>query len=363
MADEILVDIEKRFRSGVVIRAAFQLNLTAGSTVILFGPSGSGKTTVLRSIAGLEHPDRGSIRLGKDTWFDSTQCIDRPPESRRVGLLFQDYALFPHLTVRENIEYGLDHQSKAERNRTSAEVMLLFEISDLADRRARQISGGQAQRVALARAVAPQPRILLLDEPLAALDLPTRTRLRTELRRLLEAIRIPTIVVTHDRTEAMTLGHQIVVMIDGETQQIGSVEEVFRRPANESVATTLGVESLLQGVVADQESGLAKISVNGIEILAVERTALREHDQVLVCIRAEDVTLRHGGHDAESARNHFLAKIESVESDGAVERITLNCGFRLVALVTRNAREEMRLAVGTAVTASVKATAVHVIAL
>jgi molybdate transport system ATP-binding protein len=363
MADEIVVNIEKRFRAGAIIRAEFALNLAAGSAAILFGPSGSGKTTVLRSIAGLERPDLGLIRFRDEVWFDDAQRINLRAESRNVGLLFQEYALFPHLTVQENIEYGLDHQTKSERRRTSAEIMRLFEISDLSDRRPRQISGGQAQRVALARAMAPQPRILLLDEPLGALDLPTRVRLRAELRRLLERIRIPSIVVTHDRTEAISLGQQIVVMIDGNTQQTGSVEEVFRHPVNESVASTVGVETILQGVLVEQKSGLARINVDGIDIMAVERRVLSQGAQVLVCVRAEDVTLQHGRPQMESARNHFTGNIESMESDGAVERITVDCGVRLVSLITRSAREELGLEIGTRITASVKATAVHVIGL
>jgi len=232
MAGEIAVDIEKRFPSGPVIRANFRLGLTAGSTTILFGSSGAGKTTVLRAIAGLEQPDRGVICFGDDVWLDTSQGRNLPPDLRRVGLLFQDYALFPHLTVRQNIEYGLQHHRKADRRRVCDEMMHLFEVTDLADRRPRDISGGQAQRVALARAVAPQPRILLLDEPLAALDVPTRTRVRVELRRLLERVGIPSVLVTHDRAEAITLGQRIVVMSEGTVRQIGPVDEVFRRPAD-----------------------------------------------------------------------------------------------------------------------------------
>src|SRR5438477_7810173 len=138
-------------------------------------------------------------------------------------------------------------------------MMRLFESADLADRRPREVSGGQAQRFALARAVAPQPRILLLDEPLAALDIPTRARLRTELRRLLKQIRIPSLVVTHDRTEAISLGHQIVVMAEGEVRQIGCVDEVFRHPADAKAAGILGVETILQGVVINRDAGLARV--------------------------------------------------------------------------------------------------------
>jgi molybdate transport system ATP-binding protein len=362
MADEIVVDIEKRY-AGATIRADFRLGLSAGSAAILFGPSGSGKTTVLRSIAGLERPERGVIHFNGDVWFDHSRDIHEAPPSRRVGLLFQEFALFPHLTVRQNIEYGLDRKSKFERRRISEEMMRLFEIGDLADRRPRQISGGQAQRVALARAVAPQPRILLLDEPLGSLDLPTRTRVRTELRRLLERVEIPSIVVTHDRAEAICLGPQIVVMVAGEVRQTGCVEEVFRRPATAAVARSLGVETIVHGVVTSTANGLASIQVGSGIVAAALEEDLRDHERVIVSIRAEDVTLQQEAHPSGSARNHLAGVIDSIESDGAVERVCVDCGFPLVAIITRNAREEMGLHAGAPVTASVKATAVHLIRL
>jgi molybdate transport system ATP-binding protein len=363
MADEIIVDIEKRFPAGPKIRANFRLDLAAGSTAILFGPSGAGKTTLLRSIAGLERPDRGVIQFRDEVWLDHSLGICQPPEFRRVGLLFQEYALFPHLTVRRNIEYGIDHLSKPERRQVSDQMMQLFEINELADRYPREVSGGQAQRVALARAVAPQPRILLLDEPLAALDIPTRARLRTELRRLLELIQIPSLVVTHDRTEAIGLGHQIVVMAEGEVRQVGRVGEVFRRPGDSKVAAILGVETILQGVVIDTIGGLARVQVGPTEICSALVEEVDEKEKVLVCIRAEDVTLHRDNHSLGSARNHFAGTIESMESDGAVERVSLNCGFCLMAIITRSSREDMGLSIGIPVTASIKASAIHLIRL
>lgn len=363
MADEIVVDIEKRFPAGPLIRANFRLDVIAGSTTILFGPSGAGKTTVLRAIAGLEQPDRGVITFGGAVWLDTSRHLALAPEGRKVGLLFQDYALFPHLTIRQNIEYGLHHHRKTDRQRVSDEVMRLFEITELADRRPREISGGQAQRVALARAVAPRPRILLLDEPLGALDVPTRARLRTELRRLLERVGIPSLLVTHDRAEAITLGQQIVVMTEGEVRQIGPVDEVFRHPADTEVAMAVGVETILNGVIADVEAGLTRIRVGETTINAVAPEDLQEGQRILACIRAEEVTLQPIGPSVESARNHLMGSIESIESDGAIERVIVDCGFRLVAVITRNAREELGLGIGGAITASVKATAVHLILL
>lgn len=361
MAHEIVVQIERRFSSGVDIRADLRLDLAAGATAILFGPSGSGKTTVLRSIAGLDRPDRGVIRFGDEFWFDSSSGICLSPQLRRVGVLFQDYALFPHLTVRQNIEYGLDDRNRSQRQQIADEMMRLLEITELANRRPRQISGGQAQRVALARAIAPQPRILLLDEPLAALDAPTRTRLRSELRGLLGEIGIPSMLVTHDRTEAISLGHRIVVMAEGKVHQVGPVDEVFRHPSNAAVAKTVGVETILRGTILDTKDGIARVALDKGEVRAVLTEDFRCGDPVLACIRAEEVTLQQEATAGESTRNHFTGAIMSIEPDGPVERVSLDCGFPLVAIVTRKAREEMGLTVGAHVAAAIKATAVHLI--
>jgi molybdate transport system ATP-binding protein len=361
MAGEIVVQIEKRFPGGAEIRADFRLDLASEETTILFGPSGSGKTTVLRCLAGLERPDRGRIQFNDETWFDSSRGIFLPPRARSIGFLFQHYALFPHLTVRENVEYGLDGQRASERQRIAGEILRRFEIADLAERKPRQISGGQAQRVALARAIAPQPRLLLLDEPLAALDAPTRSRLRSELRHLLRDVRTPVLLVTHDRTEAIGLGQRLIVMAEGRVHQVGPVDEVFRHPANPQVAQTVGVESILQGTVLSQGNGILTVAIQGAAIRAAMREEFRDGDSVLVCIRAEEVALQQMAASGESTRNHFSGTVISIESDGAVERIALDCGFPLASIVTRSAREELRLMPGSPITAAIKATAVHLV--
>jgi molybdate transport system ATP-binding protein len=239
--------------------------------------------------------------------------------------------------------------------------MALVEIADLENRHPRQLSGGQAQRVALARALAPEPRLLLLDEPLAALDAPARSRLRSELRGLLSRAGTPTLLVTHDRTEAIALGDQMVVVVAGKIQQVGLVHEVFSRPANLEVARSVGVETIIPGKVTDLNNGLATVQVEQKLFTALPPDDLAGHNEVFVCFRAEDVTLQTGTPLKESARNHVAGRIVAIDSEGAVERITLDCGFSMVALVTRHAREEMGLAVGALVTAAVKATAVHLI--
>jgi molybdate transport system ATP-binding protein len=361
MAGQIDIDIHKRFASGAVVEASLHLALESGSVVVLFGPSGSGKTTILRSIAGLERPERGSIQFGAETWFDAGRGIFLSPQQRRIGYLFQEFALFPHLTVRQNIEYGLSARPPAARGDRAGQMMALVEIADLANRHPCQLSGGQAQRVALARALAPEPRLLLLDEPLAALDAPARSRLRSELRGLLIKAGTPTLLVTHDRTEAIALGDQMVVVAGGKIEQVGPVQEVFSRPANLDVARSVGVETIVSGRVTGLNDGLATVQVGQKVFTAIPPDDLAGSDEVFVCFRAEDVTLQTGGQLKESARNHVAGRIVAIDSEVAVERITLDCGFPMVALVTRHAREEMGLAVGAMVTAAVKATAVHLI--
>jgi molybdate transport system ATP-binding protein len=207
----LIADISKNYRSGFRVQASLQIGLGPQVTV-LFGPSGSGKTTVLRCIAGLESLTAGRIQFKEQVWADVSGRIHLPPQRRSVGYLFQDYALFPHLSVRENIGFGIAKALKMEWNSSVMEIAERMHVLDLLDRRPAELSGGEQQRVALARAVACGPELLLLDEPLSALDGPTRDRVREELARLLQKLRLPAIVVTHDWIDALRLGDSLVVM-------------------------------------------------------------------------------------------------------------------------------------------------------
>ena len=326
----------------------------------LFGPSGSGKTTILRCLAGLEKPESGFIHFRGQIWFDAEYGISLSPQQRRIGFLFQEFALFPHLTVSENLEYGLGSQAKSTRHQRVAALAKLFEIENLLARYPRELSGGQLQRVALARTVAPEPQLLLLDEPLSALDDPTRNRLRTELRRLLNRIGIPTLLVTHDRTEAIVLGDRLAVVIEGKIQQTGSVEEVFNRPANTWVANSMGVESVIPGRIVGSANGLLAIQAKDVHLFAVDPGDLSSPD-VYVCIRAEEVMLSRTAGGAESARNHLSGTIVSIVPEGPLVRVSIDCGIPLVAFVTKPSRDELNLKTGDMVVAVVKATTVHLI--
>lgn len=354
-SDHLMARFEKRFVRGPTIAA--DLRIPKGfSVTTLFGPSGCGKTTVLRCLAGLERPNEGQIRTSGKTWFDSSSGVCLMPQQRDIGFLFQDYALFPHMTVAENIGYGLRGKPDAGR---VADLLQLFGLDRLERRRPHQISGGQQQRVALARALARQPKVLLLDEPLSALDATLREHLRIELRRLLAQFQIPVIVVTHDRTEAIALSDQIVVMESGRIRQSGSVQQVINHPHDLEVARIVGVETVAIGTVVSVHEGLATVQIGSAKLLAVAPT--QPTQTVHVCIRGEDVAIQRGSPGESSVRNHLSATIQSLIPEGPLVRVALDCGFELTALVTRPACEELHLQVGDQVTANLKAPAIHLI--
>lgn len=210
MSEELTARFAMSYRKGPTIEGDFHLPLGRRHVISLCGPSGGGKTTVLRCLAGLEHPVAGFIQAGEEIWFDAARSICLGPQKREVGFLFQDYALFPHLTVAGNIAFGLGHLARADRREKVEELLERFELSGLGARRPGEISGGQQQRVALARTLARRPRLLLLDEPLCALDTGLREALRVELKVILSDLDIPVILVTHDPEEAQALADEVV---------------------------------------------------------------------------------------------------------------------------------------------------------
>jgi molybdate transport system ATP-binding protein len=326
---------------------------------VLFGPSGSGKTTILRAVAGLDRPDGGHVRFAGETWFDGAHGRFVSPQERRVGFLFQEYALFPHLGVAANIGYGTHALPRAERTARVREVARLCAVEDLLHRRPAELSGGQRQRVALARALAPRPRLLLLDEPLSALDQALREELRTELRRLLVDSGVPALVVTHDRVEALALGDRLAVVIAGEVRQVGPVAEVFAAPADPDVARVVGTENVLEARVESRADGLATLAVGSARLLALD--AHPAADRVFACIRAEEVSLEPEDGAPTSARNRLAATVISSTVEGPLVRVRLDCGFPLVALVTRRSAATLRVEPGRPVAALVKAPAVRIV--
>ena len=232
-----LHNCSKHFDNGTQALTPIDLEIQAGETLVLLGPSGCGKTTLLRLIAGLEFPDPGGQIL-----FNGQDVTAQPIEKRTVGMVFQSYALFPNMSVAQNIAYGLKVRKLAKRviDKKTRDMLTMMQLEDLADRQIDQLSGGQRQRVALARAIAIEPHVLLLDEPLTALDALLRDRLRIDINRLLRQLGITAIYVTHDQGEAMALGDRIVVMSKGEIAQIGTPEQIYHQPANHFVADFIG---------------------------------------------------------------------------------------------------------------------------
>jgi molybdate transport system ATP-binding protein len=377
--------VTQRLGSGFAIDAALDVDLGPGSVLVLFGPSGAGKTTILRQIAGLERPGEGVIRVGEDVWCDVAAGIWRSTQSRRIGVVFQEPTLFPHLTVRDNVRFGLRSKGRGLssdlelrpqtptlnsdpklRHQTPtpervAEIERMLGIEDLENRYPRQLSGGEAQRVALARALATDPRLLLLDEPFASLDAPTRLRLRRDLRALLQTTGTPAILVTHDRTEALAMADAAAVVIGGRVRQAGAVEDVFGHPADADVAASLGIEAVLPGRAIASADGLIEVVVGDVVLHVAEREPIAAGAAVYACIRAEDVTLETRAPGAASTRNHLAARVVSIVSEGPIDRVSLDCGFALDALITRRSRDEMGLEAGAHVTAAIKATSVHLV--
>jgi molybdate transport system ATP-binding protein len=348
----------KRFPRGPVIRGEVRLTAEGFSVTVLFGPSGSGKTTVLRCLAGLDRPDEGHIQFGDEVWFDSARRIQWTPQRRNVGYLFQEYALFPHLTVAGNVAYGLGRLARTERRRRVEEVLSLFGIAGLANRYTHQISGGEQQRAALARALARRPRLLLLDEPLSALDAPTREPLRRKLKRLLGTLDVPALLVTHDRVEALALGDEVVVMDGGGVRQSGPIQEVFDRPASAAVARIVGVETVEPARLLDAKGDRATVAVGPVRMVAV---APKSNAGTLhVCLRAEDVRLERG--DAGGAEeNRLPGRVVSAVREGPVVRVVVDCGFPLAAVVGPPYYREGGFREGETVTAAFRAEAVRLV--
>jgi molybdate transport system ATP-binding protein len=360
MTTEMAACFEKRYPSGAVIRAELRRPAEGFAITVLFGPSGCGKTTVLRCLAGLERPESGTIRFASETWLDAERRVFLSPQGRRIGYLSQDYALFPHLDVLANVGYGLRGLTASDRGRLVAEMLGRFGLDGLEKRYPHQLSGGQQQRVALARTMVRRPRMLLLDEPLSALDAPLREQLRGDLRRWLADCGIPVLVVTHDRVEAIALADQVVVMDAGRVRQAGPAHEIFHRPSDESVARIVGVETVQRARILRIHEGLATVAIGDSRLLAPPPDAT--FTEAYVCIRAEDVHLQVGANGAPDAHNRLRGRIRSFLAEGPMTRVVLDCeGFPLTALVTRPAGEELALRVGAEMTALIRIPAIHLI--
>jgi ABC-type sulfate/molybdate transport systems ATPase subunit len=306
---------------------ALDVQLSIGrETLALVGPSGAGKTTVLRAVAGLRRPDRGRIALGERAWFDGAANVDLPPELRSVGLVFQEYALFPHMTVRANVAFGGDRKG----GRVD-ELLERFGIAQLAGERPNALSGGERQRVALARALARDPAVLLLDEPLSALDAHTRGVVRLELQDLLAELALPTLLVTHDFRDAVALAERVGVVVDGTMRQVGTAAELVDRPADAFVVSLTG-GNLLHGTAHSLNGG-------GSEVRLESGTVLRSDDRadgpVGVAVYPWEISVESCA-GANGAVNTIVAPVSSLTPEGGKVRV------RIGALTAESTLEDVQ---------------------
>jgi molybdate transport system ATP-binding protein len=342
------------------IELEVQFDVAAGRCLALAGPSGAGKSTILRLLAGTIRPDRGRITHGKDVWVDTSRKLWLAPEQRRCGFVFQDYALFPHLSAWRNVAYGLRDRPRGERRATALALLERFGLGRLADAHPSTLSGGERQRVALARALAPNPGVLLLDEPLSALDSRTRGSAGRELSAILRSVEIPTVLVTHEFSEAALMGDEVGVIDGGTIIQRGTASELAAAPATAFVADFTGAV-VLTGTARAVDGGLTLVALDGGGEAA---TTDRGSGRVALSVYPWEITIAPPpGRADESAQNRLRARVVSVTTVGNRVRVGLAAGQPFVAEVTGKAAEDLHLAVGSDVIASWKATATRLVPL
>lgn len=330
----------------------------AGDVLAIFGPSGSGKTTVLRSIAGLYRPSESRIEAGDELWADSAADTCWPAHKRRVGLVFQDYALFPHLTASQNIQTALLHRPSGERRNRADALLTRLHLNGLSGRRPRELSGGERQRVALARALARDPRVLLLDEPFAAVDRSTRRHLRDEVDHLRRTLSVPTVLVTHHVEDVIRLATHLLVLDKGHMVVSGSLAEVLARPDLPALRETLGLGSVVETRVAavDTTRGLTTLSFNGGTLVA-PNTGHAVGEPLRVRIPAREVILSDRLPEGLSLHNAVPGIVSSVvaQADSPFVIVQFRVGDTpLLAEVTRDAVQRLHVVVGQRLFALVK---------
>jgi len=305
-----LHDLQKRFAGGVAVEQ-FDLGVERGEFISFLGPSGCGKTTTLRMVAGFEQPTSGTISI------DGVDVTGRAPNRRNIGMVFQSYALFPNMTVADNISFGLRvaRRPAAEIGPRVAEMLRLIHMEGFERRYPAQLSGGQQQRVALARALAVRPQVLLLDEPLSALDARIRVSLRQEIRAIQRQLGITTIYVTHDQEEALSLSDRVVVMNRGRVEQIGPPAEIYNAPRTAFVAAFVGTLNVLPGLVLDPAAG--RVSLDGQPVTVGQRLAIPADSPVRLALRPEVFSLTNGAANS----NRLRASVEEVTFLGAIVRV------------------------------------------
>jgi len=358
--------LQVSLRQSAPIPLAARFDCGAGELVALVGPSGSGKTTILRCIAGLTRPGEGEVKCAGARWLDTAAGIDLPPQLRSVGIVFQHYALFPHLSAQHNVMAAMAHVAETERAGRARDLLQLVHLSGLEKRRPRQLSGGQQQRVALARALARDPAVLLLDEPFSAVDRVTRRRLQRELAQLRSRIRMPIVLVTHDLDEARVLADRMVILSHGETLQEGPTTQVMARPATAQVARLLDQNNLFEGRVVAQrpDEGRTLLAWMDYTLEAAHAPAFGVGERVSWMIPPECIILhRRDRPSAGESENPVSGVIGEYVPLGETTSVTVQVGAPAsvplaMSLVTHHARRN-NLAVGDAVRVTLLASGIH----
>ncbi|MFQ5791155.1 MAG: molybdenum ABC transporter ATP-binding protein [Acidobacteriota bacterium] len=354
---KLTIDLEKRWTGG---GRAFSLAVsiqTEAPTTVLFGPSGSGKTTLLRAVAGLLNPDRGRIALDGDVFFDSERGIALPPYRRRLGMVFQQPSLFPHLSALDNVRYA----ASGKKRRHIEDLLERFHVSHVARRRPHQLSGGEQQRVTIARALAAGPRLLLLDEPLSAVDAATRASVLKDLLAYQKRGGVPYLYVTHNRAEALALGGQALLLDGGRLVAQGEASGVFSSPTSSEAARVLGRENVLAGtmVAHHQSEGLSRVDMGGV-FLSTPYTPLPLGSRVAAHIPSEDIILSADPVGRTSARNVLSSRVARVLDIHTAVEVVVDTPIPLRAHVSRAARDSLGLKPGVPVHLLIKAMAILV---
>ena len=339
------------------------LEVPSGIT-ILFGPSGAGKSTLLDCIAGLLRPDAGRIAVGEDTLFDSERRVDLPPQRRRTAYVFQSLALFPNMTVEENVAYGVSNVREQERSVRIGELLQAFRIENLRARNPEEISGGEKQRVALARSLVTLPRVLLLDEPLTGLDAELKASIVGDLRAWNAAQKIPILYVTHSRDEVGALGERVVVLDHGHIVSEGDPHEFLAAPHSTRLALAVGFENLLDATVLDlrEADGVMRVRLaDSASEIEVPLGYAAPNDRVKVAIRAGDILLATQRPVALSARNILEGKLVSLEQRGRVIVARIEVGVTLTVHLTASAARALELTVGRPIWIVLKTHSCHLV--
>ncbi|GAB4357225.1 MAG: ABC transporter ATP-binding protein [Gammaproteobacteria bacterium] len=355
-----------RLHQATPIPLDVEFSCNPGEVLALVGPSGSGKSTILRAIAGLYHPRNGRVQSGSAVWFDSTRRKQLPPQLRRVGMVFQHYALFPHLSALENVKIALRHLPEPQREERARQLLARVHLSGVHDRRPAQLSGGEQQRVALARALAREPRVLLLDEPFSAVDQVTRRKLRLELAALTRTLNIPIILVTHDLDEACMLGRRMCILRAGRTLQVGVPNEVMQRPRDAEVARLMDVRNIFSGIMADApEQGRSRLVWNEQILELPYRSDFRPGDKVTWCIPPDQVLLHRKDRPASrgAGENPVDAVVSEMVTIGGTTNVLLTVvgseGDRLHMDLPPHVVKRNRLAIGDRVRMSLLGESIH----